>query len=100
MNTTTQRLKVLHLTAMYPVPGREFMGTFVKSQIDSLAPYADCEVLPVIGILNYFKNIGTIRKAIKKDFDLTHIHYADLATFVKWFYKGPTPIVTSYCGDD
>ena len=96
-------IKVLHITPMYPSAERPAFGSFVKSQMDSLKKHADIEllVLPGLGgIFPYIKSIPEILRALKKRYDIIHIHYGNVSSMIKIIYRGKTPVVTSYCGDD
>ncbi|MEM0897504.1 MAG: glycosyltransferase [Verrucomicrobiota bacterium] len=98
-----QKLRVLHVTPMYPTPQRPARGTFVKSQIDSLKGIVDAEVHVIAGgqgPLPYLKNLGELRARLKEDFDVIHVHYGNLASMVKILGTGGKPVVTSYCGTD
>lgn len=96
-------MKILHITPMYPNASRPAFGIFVKSQIDSLKQYVDIDllVLPGLrGIWPYFGSIPDIYRKLRNDYDIIHIHYGNVSSFVKMLYWGKMPIVTSYCGDD
>lgn len=100
---SSNRLKVLHITPMYPSEERPYFGSFVKSQIDSLKDFVEIEllVLPGLrGIWPYIKNIPAILSKLNGQYDIIHIHYGNVSTLIKLLYFGKTPIVTSYCGDD
>lgn len=89
---------------MYPNETHPTLGTFVKSQIDSLREFVDIELFIVKGlggILPYLIAVpGLLRKLYFSDYDVIHIHYGNIASMVKLLYWGTKPIVTSYCGDD
>ncbi|MEM9481312.1 MAG: glycosyltransferase [Verrucomicrobiota bacterium] len=98
-----RKLKVLHVTPMYPTVERPARGTFVKSQIDSLAGLVDSEVHVIEGGQGpapYLQDLGLLRRKLRGDFDVIHVHYGNLATMVKMLGTGGTPVVTSYCGTD
>ena len=100
---SSKKLKVLHITPMYPSVERPAFGAFVKSQIDSLEGLVeiDLTILPGLGgILPYIKSIPLILKKLSNHYDVIHIHYGNVSSFVKLLYRGKTPIITSYCGDD
>lgn len=98
-----KKIKVLHITPMYPRPSNPAFGIFVKSQIDSLKPLVDVDllVLPGMrGVLPYILFIPRIIIKLFGDFDLIHVHFGSAATLIKLIYWGRKPIITSYCGDD
>lgn len=95
--------RVLHVTPMYPTPGKPSRGAFVASQIKSLAPYAEVDlyVLPGGGGIGpYLTHIGELRRRIRGDHDIVHAHYGNLGTLVKMIGTNGKPVVTSYCGTD
>lgn len=99
-----KRIKVLQVTSMYPTAEHPTLGSFVKSQIDSLRDLVDIELFVVKGlggILPYFLAAPALfRKLYFGEFDVIHAHYGNIASMVKLIYWGRKPIVTSYCGDD
>ncbi len=99
-----KKLKILHITAMYPSKSTPTLGGFVKSQIDSLNQYGDNEITIIQGLKGLGPYLLAIPKILKKiyfsEFDVIHIHYGNLSSLVKLLYWGNVPIVTSYCGDD
>jgi len=75
----------------------------VKSQIESLNEHVDVEllVLPGLrGIWPYIGAISTLKKELKKDYDIIHVHFGHVSTLVKLVYRGTKPIITSYFGSD
>jgi glycosyltransferase involved in cell wall biosynthesis len=99
-------LRILHITPLYPNPERPMLGTFVKTQIESLEATgevkSDVLILPGMrGIAPYLGFIPTIRRAVKNGkYDVLHVHYGNAASLVKMINCGKLPLVTSYCGDD
>lgn len=103
MSDSPKKLKVLHITAMWPTKEKIRSGTFVKNQVDSLRGYVDLDVLHISGGKGFGKYIARRNKimaSLKKDYDIIHIHYGNLASFIKTFFRYNKAIITSYCGDD
>src|SRR5665647_726445 len=98
------RLRILHITAMYPSNDSPALGSYVKSQVNSLKNFVDNELLIIQGLKGFVPYFLAIPEILKKiysaDFDIIHIHYGNLSSLVKLLYWGKKPIVTSYCGDD
>lgn len=96
-------MKVLHITPMYPTESNPGFGAFVKSQVDSLRPLVDIDLLILPGsggISPYIKSIPLLKKKLRTEFDVIHVHFGHVATMVKMLYSGKAPVVTSYCGSD
>ncbi len=98
----TDALRVLAVTNMYPTARNPLYGSFVASQMESIARMgARVTVKFVDGqstTRNYVSGIGEVRRmATSANFDLVHAHYG-LAGFVAIFQ--PLPLVVSFCGDD
>lgn len=96
-------MKVLTVTNMYPRPGREGWGAFVKTQVDSLRRRGvDTDIVVIDGFRDkreYLKAISTVRRLCRENrYDLVHAHYG-LSGLVARAQVG-TPVVVSYCGDD
>jgi glycosyltransferase involved in cell wall biosynthesis len=104
MSIERKKIKILHITAMYPSQESPALGSYVKSQVNSLLNYVDNELLIIQGLKGSRPYILAIPKILKKiyssNFDIIHIHYGNLSSLVKLLYWGKTPIVTSYCGSD
>lgn len=94
---------LLVVTNMWPLPGREHSGIFVRRQIDSLVGAGvSCDVLVVHGyrsvrayvaaasLLAHLSRLGCAYR-------LVHAHGGETA-FPARFYRGP--LVVSYCGSD
>ncbi|NNF08302.1 MAG: glycosyltransferase [Candidatus Eisenbacteria bacterium] len=100
----SSRLKVLHVTAMYPSPKRPGRGAFVKAQVDSLREHADIEVFVIEGshgLLPYVKKWPDLRSRLyAPDYDVVHAHYGNLGSLVRILGTKGRPLVTSYCGSD
>lgn len=98
-----RKIRVLHVTAMYPTAEKPSFGVFVKSQVESLRNLADVELFIIPagdGAVRYVRALSALLKRIEQGYDIIHVHYGDLASLVKLFYHGDTPVVTSYCGSD
>src|SRR5688572_16888921 len=99
-----QKLKILHITAMYPSKEFPALGSYVKSQINSLSRHVDNEVLIIQGLTGLRPYVLAVPRILRKlyfsKFDVIHIHYGNLSSLIKILYWGRTPLVTSYCGDD
>lgn len=99
----SERIRVLHVTAMFPTAERPSFGVFVKTQVESLRELADVElfVMPAgRGPARYVRGLRSLLARIEHGYDIIHVHYGDLASLVKLAYRGKTPVVTSYCGSD
>lgn len=99
-----KKIKILHITSMYPSKTWPALGSYVKSQINSLIQYVDNELFIIQGLKGLGPYILAIPRILKilysSKFDVIHIHYGNLSSLVKLLYWGNVPIVTSYCGDD
>ncbi|HSK41972.1 MAG TPA: glycosyltransferase, partial [Arenibaculum sp.] len=96
-------MKVLAVTNMYPRPGKEGWGAFVKSQVESLrAAGIDMDVLVIDGFrskLEYLKAIPKLRRMCRGNrYDIVHAHYGLSGLAARCQFK--VPLVVSYCGDD
>jgi len=96
-------MKVLAVTNMYPVSGRIHAGTFVKSQMDSIAAQGvEVEIISMdhrLGILKYaaaWWNVFT--RSFDSSFDLIHAHYgySGMISCLQW----KLPVLVSFCGGD
>jgi len=103
MKNRSQILRVLQVTCMYPREDDPSMGSFVKSQIDSLVLRGvEVDVLFIRGYKsrwNYLWSIFRVfRQCLQRRYDLVHAHYglSGLVARVQFF----SPVVVSYCGDD
>ncbi len=98
-------IRVLHVTAMYPTAARPSFGAFVKSQVESLRRLdgveTDLHVVPGgNGPFPYLKGAGALLRRIGGRYDIIHVHYGTLSSWIKMICRGKTPLVTSYCGSD
>lgn len=96
-------LRVLQLTNMYPSPAQPNRGTFVRSQVESLAGLGlHCEVEEVQGYLstaNYLRALPLLPlRARAGHYDLVHLHFGYTALAAVGV-RG-LPMVLSFCGDD
>jgi glycosyltransferase involved in cell wall biosynthesis len=96
-------LKILVVTAMYPHPGREGYGAFVKQQVEAVRNLGHTvEVLDFHGYLSklqYLKGaIEVYRRTHRSEYDVVHAHYG-LAGLPALF-RGSTPLVVSLHGSD
>jgi glycosyltransferase involved in cell wall biosynthesis len=95
-------MKVLCLTNFYPTPERPAWGTFVQSQMESLRPLGvDFDVLLVRGWesrLNYLRQRGEVAAALKRGYDLVHVHFGLTGVLLEGMR--PPATVVSLCGDD
>lgn len=96
-------MKILTVTNMYPRPGKEGWGAFVKSQVESLrAAGIDMDILVVDGFrskLEYLKAIPKLRRMCRENhYDVVHAHYGLSGLAARCQFR--VPLVVSYCGDD
>ena len=93
---------MLMVTAMYPTPNNPHSGTFVKSQIDSLAGVGvSTTLLHLTGrsAAKYARGVAQVfNMADPERFDLIHGHYGYCGIVARAQWK--LPVVVSYCGDD
>lgn len=93
---------VLVVTAMYPSTSNPHSGTFVKSQVDSLASVGVAStVLHLVGRSpwKYVRGIWQVLLAINSgQFDLVHGHYGYCGWVARMQWR--LPVVVSFCGDD
>lgn len=97
-----RRIRVLIVTNMWPRPGRPGFGTFVESQVRSLAGLnVETRVEVIAGdrsALAYAGAISSIRRATRTwQPDIVHAHFG-LAGWSAQYQ--PVPLVLSVCGDD
>jgi glycosyltransferase involved in cell wall biosynthesis len=94
---------LLVVTNMWPLPGRERSGIFVRRQIDSLVDAGvSCEVLVVHSYRSlraYAAAASLLARMSRRGgaYRLVHAHGGETA-FPARFYRGP--LVVSYCGSD
>src|SRR5438132_1064323 len=101
--TTKKPIRVLMVTGVYPTEQRPHLGTFIKSQVDSLiAAGLELEVIhpkPGPVLLRYVRAaIQVFLKTLTRHFDVVHGHYGPwcLVASMQW----TTPVVASFLGTD
>jgi glycosyltransferase involved in cell wall biosynthesis len=101
MAAGTRRLRVLHVSNMWPAPGIPHFGVFVEAQVDSLRRRGiTCEV--VHARRDYLGLRRRTREALESGaFDLVHAHFGYTAAVVADVCaRFRTPLLVSYCGGD
>jgi teichuronic acid biosynthesis glycosyltransferase TuaC len=101
MAAGTRRLRVLHVSNMWPAPGIPHFGVFVEAQVDSLRRRGiRCEV--VHAHRDYPALRRRTREALESGaFDLVHAHFGYTAAVVADVCaRCRTPLLVSYCGGD
>ncbi len=100
---TKKPLRILMVTGVYPTEQRPHLGTFIKSQADSLiAAGLEVEVIhpkPGLVALRYISAIVQVfLKTLTGRFDIVHGHYGlwCLVGRMQW----TTPVVASFLGSD
>lgn len=96
-------MNVLVVTNMYPTTEHPMLGTFVKTQVDSLKDEGLLmDVLFINGVAsrwNYLKGFLELHTHLRsRRYDLIHAHYG-LTGFVARL-QGNCPLVVSFSGDD
>jgi glycosyltransferase involved in cell wall biosynthesis len=96
-------MRVLMLTNMYPQPSRQWMGIYVKREVDALrAIGVQVDVMVVEGWrdrLEYLKAFPRLRRRIRESrYDLIHAYYG-LSGLLAAFQRR-LPFVVTFCGDD
>jgi teichuronic acid biosynthesis glycosyltransferase TuaC len=96
-------LRVLMVTGDYPTEQKPHLGTFIKSQVDSLiAAGIDVEVIhPKLGpvLLRYASAlIQVLLKTLTQRFDVVHGHYGQWCFIARMQWT--TPVVASFLGSD
>jgi teichuronic acid biosynthesis glycosyltransferase TuaC len=102
--TTTKPLRILMVTGAYPTEEKPHLGTFIKTQVDSLtAASLEVEVIhPKPGLpvpLRYASaTLQVFLKTLTGHFDIVHGHYGlwCLVARLQW----TTPVVASFLGSD
>jgi teichuronic acid biosynthesis glycosyltransferase TuaC len=101
--TTKKQLCVLMVTGVYPTEKLPHLGTFIKSQVDSLiAAGIEAEVIhpkPGPVLLRYARTATQVfLKTLAGRFDVVHGHYGTwcLVARMQW----TTPVVASFLGTD
>jgi teichuronic acid biosynthesis glycosyltransferase TuaC len=101
--TTREPMRVLMVTGIYPTERFPHLGTFIKSQIDSLiAAGLEVEVIhpkPGPVLLRYAAAaIQVFFKTLTGHFDIVHGHYGQWALIARM--QRTTPTVASFLGTD
>src|SRR5437667_7203519 len=96
-------MRVLMVTGIYPTERFPHLGTFIKSQVDSLiAAGLEVEVIhpqPGPVLLRYANAILQVfLKTLTRRFDIVHGHYGQWCLFARMQWKAP--VVASFLGDD
>ncbi len=95
------RVRVLHVSNMWPAPGIPHFGVFVEAQISSLRRRGiTCEV--VHARRDYLGLRRRSRQALRGGtFDLVHAHFGYTAAVIADVCtRSGTPLLVSYCGGD
>lgn len=103
MPSTKKPIRVLMVTGVYPTERFPHLGTFIKSQVDSLvAAGVDVEVIhpkPGPVLLRYaIATVQVFLKTITGRFDVVHGHYGQWALIARMQWT--TPVVASFLGSD
>lgn len=102
-NIGGRRLRVLHVSGMYPTNERPHWGTFVASQVESLrARGVEIDLIhPRTGSAIYRYTRGAVEvglRTLSGKYDLVHAHFG------MWGWSARAqfalPVVMSFCGDD
>jgi glycosyltransferase involved in cell wall biosynthesis len=96
-------MKVLLMTAIYPTPENPALGTFVRTQVESLKKAGvDVELLLLNGRFrkwNYPKAVFQLRRRLADgSIDLIHAHYGYVGMVARTQWK--VPVVVTYHGGD
>jgi glycosyltransferase involved in cell wall biosynthesis len=96
-------MKALIATAIYPSPERPALGTFVKTQVDSLRSIGvDAEPFVLDGRnrkLMYARAVPELRRRLRVgDVDVVHAHYSYVGVIARCQLSAP--LVVTYHGDD
>ena len=98
-------MKVLAITNMYPTSAFPAHGTFVRSQVESLRPLVDVEVLHIdraaLGRGAYFKVPAAVGRAVSAvNPDLIHVMNGGALALFSASAARHLPFVVSFCGSD
>ncbi len=96
-------MKVLTMTAIYPTAGNPALGTFVRTQVESLKQAGiEIELLLLNGRFrkwNYPKAVVQLRRRLAKSaVDLIHAHISYVGMMARTQWK--VPVVVTYHGSD
>jgi teichuronic acid biosynthesis glycosyltransferase TuaC len=100
---TSEVLKILVVTAMYPHAGNEGSGAFVNQQVEQLQALGHLvDVLHFLGYrsrLEYIKAaVEVFRRTRRQRYDVVHAHYG--LTGLPALFRNSTPLVVSLHGSD
>lgn len=98
-------MKVLAVTNMYPTDASPAHGTFVQSQVESLKPLVDIEVLHIDRALQGRSAYFSVRRQVSQAIstanpDIVHVMNGGALSFFTATTVGRTPLVISFCGSD
>lgn len=98
-------MKILAVTNMYPTEASPAHGTFIQSQVESLKPLVDIEVLHIdrssLGKSAYFSARRQVGEAISTAKpDIVHVMNGGALAFFTASAVKRTPLVISFCGSD
>src|SRR6266508_1530086 len=96
-----RRVKALIATSMYPHAERPALGTFVRTQVESLRHAGlDVDVLFLQGGKSkYLRGAAELRRRLDAGrFDLVHAHYSYVGVLARTQWQ--VPVVVTYHGDD
>src|SRR5260221_9002147 len=101
--TTKKQSHVLMITGVYPTEQVPHLGTFIKSQVDSLiAASLEVEIIhpkPGPVLLRYASAaIQVFFKTLTGHFDIVHGHFVQWCLIARMQWT--TPVVASFLGDD
>jgi teichuronic acid biosynthesis glycosyltransferase TuaC len=95
------KLRILHITTVYPSKDNPMSGVFIKTQLESLARFGIvCDVFPMsVAASRQLRTWLKIRGMLRdRTYDLIHCHYGYSLTGVALLPQ--FPIVVSYLGTD
>jgi teichuronic acid biosynthesis glycosyltransferase TuaC len=103
LSSTKKPFRVLMITGVYPTERLPHLGTFIKSQVDSLiAAGLEVEVIhpkPGPVLLRYaVAAIQVFLKTLRGRFDIVHGHYGQWALIARMQWT--TPTIASFLGSD
>lgn len=96
-------LRILQITNMYPSPEKPAWGSFVKSQVDSIAAKGiETDVMVIDGYkskFNYLRALRWLWSHLRvQRYDLIHAHYGLCGLIARM--QSRVPVVVSFCGSD
>lgn len=95
------KLKILHVTNMYPNNKKPWYGIFISDQIESLNKLASNDVYFIDGTeskLNYIKAFKDLKK-LRDKYDIIHAHHGWCGIICNRVFKGEKVIVSLVGGD-